>query len=290
MPLLVAIMGPTASGKTALAEQVATDLDAQLINADAFQIYRGLDVGTAKPADRERYHLLDLRDPDEAFGVGEYVSLAQVLLQRLYAKGRSAVVVGGTGLYVRALFEEYETMGAAPPFELREELDRKPLEELVPRLQSLAPEVAAKTDLKNPVRVRRALEGILASSPSIRWNLPPYHKMKFAVLPDPEVTHERIAYRTGRMMQNGWIEEVASLRKKGYGPGDPGFRAIGYRTLCRFLDGEVELDEAMATTIAETRRYAKKQRTWLRSEPNLRILELDDALEDLRRQMNDELG
>jgi tRNA dimethylallyltransferase len=285
-PYLVAVMGPTASGKTELAERLAQDLDAQLFNADAFQVYRGLDVGTAKPLHRERYAFLDLKEPNESFGVGEYVLLAQEALRRLYEQGRNVVVVGGTGLYVRALFEQYSGMGSAPPDELREALSSQDLEELVDRLRELAPETADRLDLKNRVRVQRALERMLSPAPSIGWSLPPFCKAKFALVPAPSVTDERVLGRVEWMMQNGWVQEVARIRESGFSYHDPGLRAIGYRTLWRYLDREVGLDEAMATTIAETRRYAKRQRTWLRSEPNLIELDMDDALADARRRLH----
>ncbi|AIE87924.1 tRNA (adenosine(37)-N6)-dimethylallyltransferase MiaA [Fimbriimonas ginsengisoli] len=286
IPKLIAVMGPTASGKTELAERLADELDAQLINADAFQVYRGLDIGTAKPETRDRYLLLDLKKPDETFGVGEYVQRAHRELERLYGEGRNVVVVGGTGLYVRALFESYDGMGDAPPAELREFLNAKPLERLVERLRELDPERAEKIDLQNRVRVQRSLERILAPSPSIGLALPPFCKAKLAVVPDVPITDERVARRIETMMQNGWVEEVRRIRSEGYSCEDPGLRAIGYRTLWRYIEKEVELGEAVATTIAETRRYAKRQRTWLRSEPNLIELDMGDALADARRHLN----
>lgn len=287
--LLIAVMGPTASGKSAVAEAIADRLDAELLNADAFQVYRGMDIGTAKPDRRERYRLLDLKDPDESYGVGEYVLDAAEILRDAYSRGRHAVVVGGTGLYVRALFEEYAGMGQVPPSELREELMATPVEALATRLREEHPEVAARIDLQNPVRVRRALERILAPSPSIPLRLPEYAKLKLAIVPDVSETDARITRRAEQMVQNGWIQEVRNLVDLGYKSDDPGFRAIGYRTLCRYLDGEVELGDAVATTIAETKRYAKRQRSWLRSEPNLNQLNVDDALSDVMRRIELEL-
>lgn len=284
-PLLIAVMGPTASGKTDVAERLAEALDAQLVNADAFQVYRGMDIGTAKPSEPERYRLIDLKNPEESFGVGEYVLAAQQELESLYGEGRHVVVVGGTGLYVRALFEEYDTMGSLPPSDLRDALSEMELSELVERLKALSPDVAETVDLKNPVRVRRALERILAPSPSISWRLPPFRRIKLAIVPEPGDTDSRIARRVEGMLQREWVQEVRNLRDQGYSPHDPGFRAIGYRTLSRYLDGEVELNEATATTIAETRRYAKRQRSWLRSEPNLVRLDLDDAYADAMRRV-----
>lgn len=283
-------MGPTASGKTDLAERLADELDAQLLNADAFQIYRGMDVGTAKPADRARYRLLDLKDPDEPFGVGEYVRLAQQALAGLYTQGRSAVVVGGTGLYVRALFEEYAEMSAAPDPRLREELNAafaaEGLAPLVERLRILDPETAERVDLRNPARVKRALERALAPTPAPATTLPPFAKLKVGLHVNPQDLELRIEQRVSLMVQNGWVQEVQRLMHMGYSLDAPGFRAIGYRAISEYLLGKVELEEAVTTAIVDTRRYAKRQRTWLRSEPNLTALPLDtDVLSAMRERI-----
>ena len=285
-PLLIAVMGPTAAGKTDLAEQLATDLDAQLINADAFQIYQGMDIGTAKPERREHYKLLDIRRPDEGFGVGEFVEIASTILTDLFTDGRNAVVVGGTGLYIRALFEEYQDLAPEPDPHLREDLNRLDLATKVTMLRERDPSSAERIDLRNPARVQRALERALAPSTSLCWSLPPYRRLKLALVPDVEETDARIARRVESMMQNGWVREVTELRERGYRADHPGFRAIGYRTLLRYLDGEIGREEATATTIAETRGYAKRQRTWLRSEPNLIELDRDRPLEDARRRLS----
>lgn len=287
--ILVGVMGPTASGKSDLAEQLADDLNAILINADAFQVYRGMDIGTAKPECRGRYHLLDIKEPDEGFGVGEFVSLANDLLHQSFREGKNAVVVGGTGLYVRALFEEYAAMSEAPDPMLRKELSQMSGENLAIRLMELAPDVAARIDILNPVRVQRAVERALSPQTSLPWHLPDYRKLKLAIIPDKSTTDARIARRAESMMHNGWVQEVRDLRDAGFKPDDPGFRAIGYQTLWRYLDEEVELEEATATAIAESIRYAKRQRTWLRSEPNLIQLNVDDALADARRQIDCEI-
>lgn len=276
-------MGPTASGKTELAEGLANHLGAQLVNADAFQIYRGMDIGTAKPENHSRYRLLDIRNPSEGFGVGEYVALAQAVLEECWEAQRNVVVVGGTGLYVRALFEEYDDMGQAPPPEIRSQLDARSLEDLVEELTRIAPETASRVDSKNRVRVQRALERIYSPTPSVPLNLPPFQKQKFAVNVDTEVTAARITRRVDEMIEKGWIGEVAALAANGFSLADPGLRAIGYEAIWRTNDGEVRLEDAKATVIAETRRYAKRQRTWLRSEPHLYFL---DSNEPLRSAMD----
>jgi tRNA dimethylallyltransferase len=285
-PVLVAIMGPTASGKTELAEALAERLSAQLVNADAFQIYRGMDIGTAKPLRKSEYRLLDIRNPSEGFGVGEYVALANGMLRECWELGKSVVVVGGTGLYIRALIEEYDDMAQAPDPELRTRLNQKSLEELLKELKCVDESIANRIDLHNRVRVQRALERIYSPKPSEPVRLPPFEKHKFAVVRESGETSDRITRRVEDMVQNGWIGEVQQLAAAGYTESDPGLRALGYRAIWRHLNGEVELKEALATTIAETRQYAKRQRTWLRSEPNLVVLESGDALAHASRVLS----
>jgi tRNA dimethylallyltransferase len=284
-PFLCAVMGPTASGKSALAEALAIETGAQLINADAFQVYRGMDIGTAKPADRQAYELLDLKNPDESFGVGEFASRVSAILKGLFAEGRSAIVVGGTGLYVRALMDEYADLADAPDPQLRASLGMLDHEERLERLDRLDPDAAKKVDRKNPVRVQRALERAVSPKSSFTWNLPDFRKVEVAVVPDPAVTKASIENRVHEMVHNGWIGEVERLVNEGYGKNDPGFRAIGYRTILKLIRNEMEKEDAVATTIAETNAYAKRQRTWLRSEPNLHILDADDPLADVRHRL-----
>lgn len=270
-------MGPTASGKTALAEALANALDAQLINADAFQVYRGLDIGTAKPENRARYKLLDLKEPTESFGVGEYVNLASAVLWDLFHEKRNAVVVGGTGLNIRALTEGYKEMAPAPDPELRAELMRRQESEgLAALAQDLAlrsPEVAAQVDLRNPARVRRALEKVLDPRPQISVTLPSFRQKKLALIPKTEISNARIDLRLRFMVHNGWVDEVRRLVGEGIPREAPGLRAIGYRGLYDHVLGVLSLVSAMEGIAAETRQYAKRQRTWLRSEPNLSVLE-----------------
>ena len=282
-------MGPTASGKTALAEALAEELDAQLINADASQAYIGMSIGTAKPEDTHRYKLLDLKTPDEQYGAGEFCRLASAELDELWDKGRSAVVVGGTGFYLRALFEQYEGLEDQPDPVLRDNLNRRResegLESLVQELLAFDPDAATRIDLKNPNRVTRALERAIQPSVPSLISLPPFRKIKLGLNPQVDQLFDRISTRVNTMMHNGWIQEVRDLLEAGYTRESPGFRAIGYSDVARYLDEEIELEEVIATTIATTVRYAKRQRTWLRSEPKLNILQSGEP-ELLARALN----
>lgn len=266
-------MGPTASGKTSLAEALAQELDAQLVNADAFQVYRGLDIGTAKPVHGQKYALLDIKKPDEGFAVGEFILRALPVIEASFAAGKAVVLVGGTGLYLRALMEEYKDLGAAPDPNVRARLDAMSHAERVDEFLRLAPESALRIDMKNPVRVQRALERLASGSTSLVWQLPRCRKAKFALEVEPSVLEQRIGERVRIMLENGWLQEVSNLRDQGYTPVHPGFRAIGYSTLFNHLEGEFSIAEVETLTIAETRAYAKRQRTWLRTEPNLTWLE-----------------
>lgn len=274
-PLLMVVMGPTASGKTDLAESLAQHLDAQLINADAFQVYRHMDIGTAKPTQKERYALLDLKDPNEDFGVGEWLRLAEAALQGLYKVGRSAVIVGGTGFYIRALTEGYADLSPAPDPALRSllqnRLETEGLDVLVSELLGHLPSAAQSVDLKNPVRVTRALEKLATPSDPIQVDLPGFVLKKLAIIPSKEESTSRIQQRSANMMQNGWIEEVERLRSLGFNNTDPGFRAIGYREIWSYLNGEVSLDVCQDLIVRSTVQYAKRQRTWLNKEPRLNI-------------------
>ncbi len=283
-PALVAVMGPTASGKTALAEALADRWDAVLVNADAFQCYRRLDIGTAKPVDRERYELLDIKDPWEPLTAGEWVRRAHAVLAEAFGLNRSAVVVGGTGLYIRALFEEYADMAEPPPQAVREKVRRtireKGLEAACQWMRELDPDAAERVDPRNPARVGRAIERALHPAVTELPPLPPFRKAKVALVPPPAETAARAARRLEAMLAQGWLEEVRSLRDGGVPPDAPGLRAIGYRDLWQVLDGHCAILEAKERILRATVQYAKRQRTWLRSEPNLRPLPWDAAKEE----------
>lgn len=276
-PTAIVVLGPTGSGKSEIAEIVAQRTGGILINADAFQVYRGFDIGTNKPKDRDDYRLIDICDPTEQFGVGEWVARASAELAAAADSGKVPVIAGGTGLYIRALTCGYDAMhGPADP-ELRARLMARQqefgLQSLIDELVARSPEAAAQVDLANPVRVRRALEKLdskLVANPATSS-----HKfLKFGLEPDWDELKTRLEMRLNQMLANGWLDEVAHILSKGVPIGAPAFRAIGYQSLVKSLKGELALDEAKESILVQTRQYAKRQRTWLRSEPDLRTVEI----------------
>ncbi len=284
-PLLLAIFGPTGSGKSALAERLADDLDAHILNADAFQVYRGMDIGTAKTDNPARYSLLDIKNPNEGYGLGEFVADAVPLLHSWFNSNRNVIMVGGTGLYMRALLEQYSDMQGAPDEDLRRAISARPLEQNLNELLSLMPDANSKLDTRNPLRVTRALERLRTDRPPISFELPNFHKQKVGLVPTVETTAATIYHRVHEMVQHGWIVETERLLLEGYAICDPGFRAIGYKSMAKVLSGDLSIEAAMSTTISETQQYAKRQRSWLRSEPGLSVIPSDVVAYDFVRNL-----
>jgi tRNA dimethylallyltransferase len=273
-PWLLAVMGPTASGKTSLAERISDATGAALINADAFQMYRGFDIGTGKPSQPSRYRLMDNLHPTETYGVGRYVREAAAHLNELFADGQNIVVVGGTGLYIRALTEGYADMSGpadeATIAHVNAIQANGGLDALLAELDRRAPNT--KVDRMNPVRVRRALLKLDAplQSPVV---LPPFRILKVALVPSTNELERNITQRVDQMVQTDWLGEVDRLKRAGYQLSDPAFRAIGYADMWKVLAGDLDLNEATERIVNATRQYAKRQRTWLRSEPNLTVID-----------------
>jgi tRNA dimethylallyltransferase len=291
-PWLLAVMGPTASGKTSLAERISDETGAALINADAFQMYRGFDIGTGKPSQPSRYRLMDNLHPTETYGVGRYVREAVAHLTELFADGQNIVVVGGTGLYIRALTEGYADMFGPADEATIAHVDaiqaNGGLDALLAELDRRAPNT--KVDRMNPVRVRRALLKLDSplQSPVV---LPPFRILKVALVPSTNELERNITQRVDQMVQTDWLGEVDRLKRAGYQLSDPAFRAIGYADMWKVLAGDLDLNEATERIVNATRQYAKRQRTWLRSEPNLTVIDslavggVEVLLNEVFRQM-----
>jgi len=284
-PLLVAVMGPTGSGKSDLAEALADQIGGRLINSDAFQVYRGLDIGTGKSPRKAEYAVMDILDPQEQYGVGAFLRDAVAACTETFAAGRPAIVVGGTGLYSRALTEGYAELAAPPDPALRLALAARPIEDLVFELREKDPDLAERTDARNPVRVRRALERLASPSVKVTVKLPDCRVVKLGLVVDPAVLAKKIESRTRSMMHNGWVAEVERLRDAGVRVGDPGMRAIGYSTIWDVIEGRTTREEAVQRIAQQTAAYAKRQRTWLRSEPRLNLIERSSTPERVEDAM-----
>jgi tRNA dimethylallyltransferase len=273
-PRIVCVVGPTASGKTALGIELAERLGGEIVSADSRQLYRRLDVGTAKPTAAERrrvpHHCLDLVDPGERFDAARFRRAADAAIADIVARGRVPLVVGGTGLYVRALLRG---LCPAPPRapEVRAALAREAVETLHRRLAGVDPETAARVGARDAVRIVRALEVVLTTGvPLSRWQRAhgfgerPYDALVVG-LDVPVVDLDAlIAARAAAMVDAGFLDEVRALRAARVG-----VDAVGYREMLACVEGRVDLTEALEATVRATRRFAKRQRTWFRAEPGI---------------------
>lgn len=280
---MIAIVGATATGKSEVAMALAESLPGEIVNADALQVYRGFDVGTAKPSPEERarvpHHLIDILDPHERWSAGEFARRAREAAGEIREGGRVPIVVGGSGLYLRALFEGISPIPPGDPevrSELRRRLDEEGLPALAAELARVDPETAARLGAGDTQRILRALEVARVSGrPLSSWiKEQPFGTQRVDAIQvgltlPRTVLYDRIAGRVARMVERGWVEEVARLLARGLDPGLPAFQAIGYRQLVRHLEGEWSLEQAIGETVKATRRFAKRQETWFRREPEV---------------------
>jgi tRNA dimethylallyltransferase len=286
---VVAVVGPTAAGKSALSIALAHALDGEVVNADSMQLYRGLDIGTAKltPAERDGvpHHLLDIWDVTQPASVAEYQRLARLAIDDILARGRVPLLVGGSGLYVRAVLEEFEFPGTDPVVRARleAELTENGPAPLYDRLRSADPVAATKILPGNGRRIVRALEVIeLTGAPftaSLPAPRPHYDSVQIGVDLPTEPLDERIGLRVDRMWADGLVDEVQVLTGRGLREGRTASRALGYQQVLAFLAGELAEQEAQAETVRATRRFVRRQRSWFRRDP--RIDWLDAARDDL---------
>ena len=278
---VLCILGPTASGKTTLAEHIAMQLPVDLVSVDSALVYRGMDIGTAKPSTPHR--LVDLVDPSEPYSAARFRDDALKAIAEIHAADRLPLLVGGTMLYFRALFRGLSDLPPADPA-VRATLAARARAEgagaLHAELARIDPEAAARIHPHDPQRVQRALEvwtltGQPISALQRRRALPEYDYRKLAVAPaDRAELHRRIEARFASMLDDGLLDEVAALRDRGdLDPDLPALRACGYRQLWAHLDGAGSLDDARRRAVFATRQLAKRQLTWLRGEPDLEWLD-----------------
>ncbi len=279
-PFIPVITGPTASGKSSLALWLTQQFKLEIVSADAMMVYRGMDIGTAKPTVLERsrlpHHLIDVVSPDEKFSVANYVRLAETAIADILKRGKLPLLVGGTGFYIHALAQGLPTVPAAEP-ELQAELwqvfEQQGLESLQAELAVFSPKDASRAQ-RNPRRVIRALEIIRRSgkAPSeYPYTTPKFRYQKIALIPAIELLSERIIARTETMFAAGLLDEVKTLLKL-YPERPTAIQAIGYKEVTAFLEGLSTLTEAKDAVNLATIQYAKRQRTWLRKEPKIRLV------------------
>ncbi|MFE1951505.1 MULTISPECIES: tRNA (adenosine(37)-N6)-dimethylallyltransferase MiaA [Streptomyces] len=281
-PRVIAVVGPTAAGKSDLGVFLAKELGGEVVNADSMQLYRGMDIGTAKLTPEERegvpHHLLDIWDVTVTASVAEYQKLARAEIDRLLAEGRWPVLVGGSGLYVRGAIDKMEFPGTDPEVRARleEELALRGPGALHARLAAADPEAGAAILPSNGRRIVRALEVIEITGKPFTANLPGhdsvYDTLQIGVdVARPELD-ERIATRVDRMWEAGLVDEVRTLADQGLREGVTASRALGYQQVLTALSGDCTEDEARAETVRATKRFARRQDSWFRRDPRVHWL------------------
>ncbi|NNL67596.1 MAG: tRNA (adenosine(37)-N6)-dimethylallyltransferase MiaA [Myxococcales bacterium] len=286
-PPVVVLAGPTAAGKPGLSLDFAEAIGAEIVSADSMQVYRFLDIGTAKPSFAERarvpHHLIDVVNPDVPYNAARYAADARAVAAGIHGRGRPVLLVGGTGLYVRAFLEGLVEAGGADP-EFRERLERGDREArargdtgwLHRELEKRDPERARELHPNDAVRLVRAIElsertGTTAAERArAQRAASPFRVLHLAVDPGTDVLDDRIDRRCDAMIEAGLLQEVRDLRKRGYGPELRPLQGIGYRHMHPVVEGSDTLVNAVAAMKLDTRRFARRQRTWLRALPQVR--------------------
>ncbi len=293
MPLAICLMGPTAIGKTALALVLAEQLPVEIVSVDASQVYRNMDIGTAKPTLQERsrvpHHLVDIRDPAECYSAAEFRIDALREMESITRQGKIPLLVGGTMFYFHVLEFGLSALPAADPklrARLREEAERLGWPALHARLARADPQTAARLHPHDAQRIQRALEILtLTGQPPSRLTCgsrtpPPYRFLKLALIPEDRARlHRRIAQRFREMLEQGLIEEVKILYRRGdLSLAQPAMRTVNYRQVWEYLTGKINYNEMIDAAIAATRQLAKRQLTWLRRYPGLHRIEVREHL------------
>lgn len=284
---IICIAGPTASGKTALAVELAKELEGEVVSCDSMQVYRRMDIGTAKPTVEERqgivHHMIDVAEPEEDFSVSRYCALAAPIVEDIIARGKAAIIAGGTGLYMDALIRGND-FAPFPATGVREALEAEAasqgIQVLFDRLAAVDPSAAARLHLSDKKRIIRALEVYLETGETITE-----HNRKTQLLPprfsplwlgldfeDRSALYQRIDRRVGLMLEAGLIGEIQGLLSGGIPPKCTAMQAIGYKEFVAALNGECTIEEAAEQVRQSSRRYAKRQLTWFRRNKSIHWL------------------
>jgi tRNA dimethylallyltransferase len=297
---LIILVGPTCAGKSELALSLALQYRMEIVSADSLQVYRYLDTGTAKPSleDRKKvkHHLIDVADPDEEFSAVRFMELARGVIDSLIREGTSVLVVGGTGLYIKALTKGI-FRGPAADEELRSEIkkDVQKLgkEYLYQRLKEVDPASASRIHPNDTYRIMRALEVYeLTQKPmssyqsSHAFRESPYRSVKIGIERERKELYQRIEKRVEQMIENGLVEEVKNILKRGYDPQLKPLQSLGYKQVIQYLQGEYDLYEAIRLIKRDTKRYAKRQLTWFKGDPEVEWFTLPEYAEKIEERIN----
>ena len=296
---LIVICGATATGKSDLSVSLAQKIDAEIINADSMQLYKGMDIGTAKISSEEQqgipHHMLDLLEVNQDANVAWYQDKARSVISDIHARGKDAIIVGGTGLYIKAILDELNFPDTDPVVraELELEFATKGIAPLFERLEKLDPAAALAIDKANSRRVIRALEVTKITGKPFTANLPreessryPYAK-QFGLVMDRDTLSERISLRVDRMWEKGFVQEVEKLLTAGIMQGTTAQRALGYAQVIAQIEGKITQEEAQEETKRATRQYARRQETWFsRDERITWISPVQNSLERILESIN----
>ena len=286
LPPLIVVVGPTAVGKTATAISLCQDFSGEIVSADSRQIYRGMDIGTAKPTPTQlvatAHHLIDVADPDQTLGLAEYQQKAYAAITDVLGRDRTPFLVGGTGQWVHAVVQGWCVPQVSPDPQLRADLQAEAelfgSQQLHARLTEVDPAAAAKIDFRNVRRVIRALEVYLKTGVPIsqqqRAQTPPYRILQIGLTVPREMLYAHVDARVDRMMAEGLLAEVQGLIDSGYGLNLPAMSGLGYRQIGQHLTGHITLDRAVSLIKKETRRFIRQQYNWFRlNDPTIHWLD-----------------
>lgn len=290
-PRLLVLIGPTAVGKTKLSIQIAKEFDCEIISGDSMQVYRGMDIGTAKITKDEMegvpHHLIDIHEPDYPYSVAEFQEQSQRLITEITERGKLPFIVGGTGLYVESVCYGYQFSESGADEEFRKEqfryADENGAEALHRRLAEIDPESAERLHPNDLRRVVRALEvfhvtGIpLSSQLAPQKKESPYRLCMVGLTMDRQMLYNRIEERIDLMLQQGLVDEVAALMEKGFGPGLVAMQGLGYKEIVSYLQGECSYEEAVTLLKRDTRRFAKRQLSWFRHMKDIEWVDVTDS-------------
>ncbi|MEW6375938.1 MAG: tRNA (adenosine(37)-N6)-dimethylallyltransferase MiaA [Thermodesulfobacteriota bacterium] len=283
-PRVVILLGPTGVGKSKLAIELAEELGGEIVSADSMQVYRHMDIGTAKPTPDEqrrvRHHMIDLVNPDQPFHANLYRTLGRKTIDQLYQDGKPIWVVGGTGLYIKTLTQGLFASPKIDPAvreKLKQEVEEKGGEFLYQRLKNVDPQTASNLHPHDLFRTIRALEVFDSTGTPIsfyreqhRFGEKPYLSLKIGLETNRATLYRRIEQRVDQMIERGFLPEVRGLMKMGYGPALKPMRSLGYKQMVQFLLKEIGWDEAVRQIKRDTRHYAKRQWTWFKTDPEVR--------------------